>query len=121
MHLIEPRSFRFGLHRFSLYPSQCLRKGHLNANILQGFKKVRLDRDALLDISKLMEAFLRRLEIYSEVSLSQGLVDTIMEIMVGILCILAIVVKEMKHDRMCKSLLYRHIADDGNVFSKTHN
>jgi hypothetical protein len=46
--------------------------------------------------------------------------DAIMEIMVEILCILAIVTKEMKLDRMCKSLLYRHITDDGNVFSKTH-
>ena len=92
----------------------------MNANISQAFKKDRLDRDGLLDISKLIEAFLRRLEIYSEISLNQELMDAIMEIMVEILCILAIVTKEMKLDRMCKSLLYRHITDDGNVFSKTH-
>ena len=42
-----------------------------------------------------------------------------MAIMVEISCILAIVTKEMKLDRMCKPLLYRHITNDGDVFSKT--
>ena len=120
MHLIEYRSSRSSSNCFSLYPSQCLRKSHLNANISQAFKKGRLARDGLLDISKLIEAFLRRLEIYSEVSLNQELMDTIMAIMVEILCILAIVTKEMKLEQLRKSLLYRTITDDRNVFSKTH-
>jgi hypothetical protein len=52
-----------------------------------------------------IEAFFRRLVIYTEVAPNQGMVDTITAIMVEVLDILAIATKEIKHGRMSKSLL----------------
>ena len=51
-------------------------------------------------------------------SLNQELVDTIMDIMVEALCVLAIVTKEINHDRMSKSLLYKYITVDMEMFSE---
>ena len=52
-----------------------------------------------------MEAFFRRLDTYTKVAPNQGMVNTITEIMVEVLNILAIVTKEIKQSRMSKSLL----------------
>jgi len=52
-----------------------------------------------------IEAFFRRLDIYTEVAPNQGMVDTITEIMVEVLNILAISTKEIKQGRMSKSFL----------------
>jgi hypothetical protein len=52
-----------------------------------------------------IEAFFRRLDTYTKVAPNQGMVDTITEIMVEVLNILAIVTKEIKQGRMSKSLL----------------
>jgi hypothetical protein len=52
-----------------------------------------------------IEAFFRRLDIYTEVAPNQGMVDTITAIMVEVLNILAIATKEIKHGRMSQSLL----------------
>jgi hypothetical protein len=52
-----------------------------------------------------IEAFFRRLEIYTTVGPNQGMVDTITEIMVEVLNVLAIATKEIKQGRMSKSLL----------------
>jgi len=52
-----------------------------------------------------IETFFRRLDIYTKVALNQGMVDTITEIMVEILNILAIATKDIKQGRMSKSLL----------------
>jgi hypothetical protein len=54
---------------------------------------------------ELIEAFFRRLDTYTKVAPNQGMVDTIKEIMVEVLNILAIVTKEIKQGRMSKSLL----------------
>jgi hypothetical protein len=50
-----------------------------------------------------MEAFFRRLHIYTEVAPNKGMVDTIAAIMVEVLNILAIATKEIKQGRMSKS------------------
>lgn len=41
-----------------------------------------------------------------------------MDIMVEALCVLAIVTKEINHDRMSKSLLYKYITVDMEMFSE---
>jgi hypothetical protein len=51
-----------------------------------------------------IEAFFRRLNIYTEVRPNQGMVDTITEIMVEILNILAITTKEIEKGQMSESL-----------------
>jgi archaellum component FlaC len=50
-----------------------------------------------------MEAFFRRLDIYTKVAPNKGMVDTITAIMVEVLNILAIATKEIKQGRMSKS------------------
>jgi hypothetical protein len=52
-----------------------------------------------------IEAFFRRLDIYTNVAPNQGMVDTITEIMVEVLNILAITTREIKQGRMSKSLV----------------
>jgi hypothetical protein len=52
-----------------------------------------------------IEAFFRRLEIYTKVAPNQGMVDAITDIMVEVLNILAISTKDIKQGRMSKSLL----------------
>jgi hypothetical protein len=52
-----------------------------------------------------MEAFFRRLHVYTEVTPNERMVDTITAIMVEVLNILAIATKEIKQGRMSKSLL----------------
>jgi hypothetical protein len=52
-----------------------------------------------------IEAFFRRLDTYTEAVPNQGMVDTIVAIMVEVLNILAIATKEIKQGRMSRSLL----------------
>ena len=52
-----------------------------------------------------IEAFLRRLDIYTGVAPDQGMVDTITAIVCEVLNILAIATKEIKEGRLSKSLL----------------
>jgi hypothetical protein len=52
-----------------------------------------------------IETFFQRLDTYTKVTPNQGMVNTITEIMVEVLNILAIVTKEIKQGRMSKSLL----------------
>jgi hypothetical protein len=51
--------------------------------------------------------FFRRLEIYTEVPLTTEMMDTIVQIMAGILSILGIATKEIKQGQMSKNLLYK--------------
>ncbi len=53
-----------------------------------------------------IEAFFRRLEIYTEVAPNQGMVDTITAIMVEVLNIFGLSTKELKQGRTSRSLLY---------------
>jgi hypothetical protein len=52
-----------------------------------------------------IEAFFRRLDIYTNVAPNQGMVDTITAIMVEVLNFLAIVTKKIKEGQMSKLLL----------------
>jgi methyl-accepting chemotaxis protein len=51
---------------------------------------------------KRMEAFFRRLDIYTKVAPDQGMMDTITAIMVEVLNFLGIATKEMKQGRTSK-------------------
>ena len=52
-----------------------------------------------------MEAFFRRLEIYTSVPPNQEMVDTITTIMVEVLSVLAIATNEIKQGRTSKALV----------------
>ena len=78
-----------------------------NANDSQTAKAVRADQDALFEIFGRIEAFFRRLDIYTEVAPSQEMVGTSRAIMVEVLNLIGIATKELKQGRMSKRFLYK--------------
>ena len=82
--------------------------GHCDAFITQAAKDVRANQDTLIDIFERIETFFRRLEIYTEVPLTMGMKDIVIEIMVEVLAILGIATKEIKQGRMSKTFLNKH-------------
>ncbi|KAN0126398.1 hypothetical protein V8E52_000038, partial [Russula decolorans] len=73
--------------------------------LLSTTKDVRADQDTLFEMFERMEAFFRRLHVYTEVTPNERMVDTITAIMVEVLNILAIATKEIKQGRMKKYLM----------------
>jgi hypothetical protein len=66
---------------------------------LQAANDVSASRDKLFDILNRIEHFFRRLEIYTSITPTTAMTDTIVEIMVEVLAILAVTTKEMKRGR----------------------
>jgi hypothetical protein len=60
---------------------------------------VRASQEALIDIFECIENFIRRLEIYTEVSPTPVMINIIVQIMVEVLSILGIAMKEIKQGR----------------------
>jgi hypothetical protein len=54
-----------------------------------------------------IEAFFRRLDIYTEVAPNQGMVDTITAIMVEVLNFIGIAIKEIKQGRTSERSVYK--------------
>ena len=86
---------------FSAYP-QYPGVGHSNSYIPQAAKDVRASQDTLVDIFERIESFFRRLEVYTEVTPTTEMTDTIVQIMVEVLSILGIAMKEIKQGRLSK-------------------
>ena len=99
--------------RFVSFLWYCLRAGHFKTKILQAFLDVRADQERLVDIFESIELFLQRLEIYTEVPLIREMINILTTIMVEVICILAIVAREIKRSRSSKSLLWSYIAVNG--------
>jgi hypothetical protein len=68
----------------------------------QTAKAVRADQDTLFEIFERIEAFFRRLDIYTEVAPNQGMTDTITAILVEVLKFTGIATKEIKLGRTSK-------------------
>ena len=67
---------------------------------------MRASEDALFEVFERLEAFFRRLEIYTEAALDPRLVDIVGKIMAEVLNILGITTNEIKNSRMSRRLLY---------------
>ncbi len=65
-----------------------------------------------------IEAFFRRLEIYTEVAPNQEMVETISAIMVEVLNIFGIATKGLKQGRMSKFRCYKLVLADRAIFRK---
>ena len=83
-----------------------------NTNISQAFKNIRTRQEALVDTFERLETFFRLLERYTrtEAPSNEGMVDTIMVIMIDVLSILAIATEEIKQTRTSKYLLYNRMS-----------
>ena len=80
---------------------------HRNMIDSQTAKAVRADKDALFEIFERLEAFFRRLEIYTELSLDQNMVEMVIQIMVEVLSIIGIATKDLKQGRISMSSVQR--------------
>jgi hypothetical protein len=65
-----------------------------------------------------IEAFFGRLEIYTEVAPTEGMVDTITAILVEVLNFIGIATKEMKQGRTSKYFLCKRVPGDKGIFRK---
>jgi uncharacterized UPF0146 family protein len=72
---------------------------HCDILTSQAASAVSANRGDLLDLFGRIENVFRRLEIYIEVPPTVGMTDAIVKVLVEILCILAIVTKEIKQSR----------------------
>ena len=66
----------------------------------QAAKDASASQDKLIDLFNRIERFFRRLEIYTGITPTTAMTDTIIEIMAEVLVILAIATKEMKRGRL---------------------
>src|SRR6202000_2460624 len=80
---------------FSVYPFYWLRVGRCNDYISQAAKDARASQDTLIDIFERIETFFRRLEIYTELPSTTGMMDTIVHILVEVLSILGVATKTL--------------------------
>ena len=87
-----------------------------NAIISQAAKNVRASEDALFEVFDRLEAFFRRLEIYTEATLDQRMVDIVAKIMAEVLNILGITTNEIKQSGISKRLLCGCVAADRTIF-----
>jgi len=69
-------------------------------------RDVRASQEALVDIFERIESFFRRLEIYTQVTPTPEIVDTIIQIMAEVLSILGIATKEIKQRRTSTSFFH---------------
>jgi hypothetical protein len=78
----------------------------------QAAKDAGASHDTLIYTFERLENFFQRLEVYTEVAPSPGMMDLSMKIMVEVLTILAIATKEIKQGRTSELFMYKYIAVD---------
>ncbi|KAH8993415.1 hypothetical protein EDB92DRAFT_1980540 [Lactarius akahatsu] len=67
--------------------------------LLAAAKDVRASHGAIIDLFERIESFFKRLEVYTEVSLSTRMVEVLVKIVIELLSILSIATKEVKRRR----------------------
>ena len=71
----------------------------------QAAKYVRASYDALVDIFECIENFLRRLKIYTDISLPRAMTEMVVKIMVELLSVLALATKQINQGRFSMSVV----------------
>ncbi len=89
---------------------------HRNAITSQAAKNIRASEDALFEVFDRLEAFFRRLEVYTEAALDQRMVDIVAKIMAEVLNILGITTNKIRQGRMSKRFLCGRVGGDGTIF-----
>ena len=95
-----------------------VRAAHRNGITSQAAKNVRASEDALFEVFERLEAFFRRLEIYTEAALDERMVDIVARIMAEVLNILGITTDKIKQGRISKHSLYGCVVADRTIFSE---
>jgi len=75
---------------------------HMSGDIWvdQAAKDVSASYDALVDLFESIESFLRRLDIYTKVPLTEAMTHVIIKILVEVLSTLALATKQVKQGRL---------------------
>jgi hypothetical protein len=73
----------------------------------QAVKDVSESYDALVDLFESIENFLRRLEIYTKIPLTEAMTDIVIKIMVEVLSTLALATKQVNTGRLSEFCLFR--------------
>jgi hypothetical protein len=89
-----------------------------NKSVSQAAENVGAGQDALFGVFERLEAFFQRLELYTNTSFNQEMMDIITKIIVEVLSILGIATKEIRQGRTSKSLLCKCVAVDRTFFRK---
>jgi len=84
--------------------------GPRNPLIIQAAKDVQESQIALVDIFERIESFFRRLEIYVNVPTTTAMMDTMVQILVEVLCILGVATKEIKETRSSEYFVCKCVA-----------
>lgn len=71
----------------------------------QAAKDVSASYDALVDLFESIERFLRRLDIYTKVPLTEAMTHVIKKIMIEVLSTLALATKQVKQGRLSECIL----------------
>ena len=101
------RASAFSSWSVSFIASFCSPYPILTRNGSQAAKDASASQDKLIDLFNRIERFFRRLEIYTGITPTTAMTDTIIEIMVEVLVILAIATKEMKRGRFSELMSRR--------------
>lgn len=96
--------------------SKYVHVAHYNVITSQATKNVRASQDTLFEIFERLEAFFRRLEVYTETALDQRMLNTVAKIMSEVLNVLGIATNEIKQGRISKPLWYKCVAIDRATF-----
>ena len=78
---------------------------HVHIQNYQVAKDVRASYDALVDIFKCTEKFLRRLNIYTEIPPTPAVTEVVIKIMAELITVLALARRQMKQGRFSMSAL----------------
>ena len=112
--------YRIRCPPFSVWPCYCLHTVYRNKDDSQTAKAVRADQDALFEMFERIEAFFRRLDVYTEVAPNQGMMDTMIAIMVEVLNFIGTATKEIKQGLTSKGFLYRNTFPLTNLFTEKY-
>ena len=76
---------------------------HIDIRVSQAVKDVSASYDALVDLFESIERFLARLSVYTTMTLTPLMIDTVVKIMVEIISTLALATKQVKQGRLSES------------------
>ena len=76
-------------------------RGHhtSNARVSKAAKDVRASHGAIIDLFERVESFFKRLEVYTQISLTTKMAEVLVKIVIELLSILSIATKEVKRRR----------------------
>jgi hypothetical protein len=72
---------------------------YLMRKLLQAAKDVRASHGAIIDLFERVQSFFKRLEVYTEISLTAKMAEVLVKIVIELLSILSIATKEVRRRR----------------------